>query len=360
MKRRSGHTTLRALSGAAFALLLSLLSLASPGARAATVCIGAGDYVGLQTALANAANNSEDDLIELEVGEYSMPINFPLYYGATAEGHSLTIEGGYAADFSGRCGSPPTVPDAALTVLDGGIFRIHMAGAGSFSLRGVTIRNTFSTDPIDPPVEIGGYIDATGNFTIQHAMFLGNASTTRSAVYMFAAEGVLTVQDSVFANNQAVSESPVRMGSLSTSGSFCALIINATFVNNLAPALAGLDVNTSMCTAIAANDIFWHGTAGAVQFEYPQWTHLVNDDFDDLSEAANAAGTNELVSADPMFYPDFSLHDLSPLRDKGAPGGFIFTMEAFDVAGNPRVYGANPDIGAFETHDLIFADGFEL
>jgi hypothetical protein len=192
-------------------------------------------------------------------------------------------------------------------------------------------------------------------------MFLGNASTAKPAVYVFAAKGSLIVQDSVFANNESASatESPVRMGSLSTTGGFCAQVINSTFANNSSGAAPGLDVYSSMCIAIAANDIFWASPLGAVSFEYPQWTYLVNDDFDDLSAAANAAQSVALLSADPMFYADFSLHNLSPLRDKGNPGGFVFTLESSDVAGNPRVYGANPDIGAFETYDLIFADGFE-
>ncbi|HEX5123888.1 MAG TPA: choice-of-anchor Q domain-containing protein [Rhodanobacteraceae bacterium] len=358
MKRRSDRNPLHVLSGAAFALLLSLLAFSPPVTRAATVCVNAGDIVGLQTALANAANNSEDDVIELEVGEYSMPGNFPLYYSASAEVHSLTIEGGYSADFSGPCGSPPTVPDAALTVLDGGIFRIHMAGAGSFTLRGITIQNTFSTDPLDPPVEIGGYNNATGTFTVQHAMFLGNSSTTKAAVYIFAGDGGLFIQDALFANNQSTSasESAVHVGSLSTGGSFCTVILNSTFANNSSPMAPALDVHTQMCDTLAANDIFWHGVAGAVQFDVPQSTYLANDDFNDLSESANAAQASALLSVDPLFYPDYSLHDLSPLRDKG----FAFSLESYDVVGYPRVDGANPDIGAFETHDVIFANGFEL
>lgn len=360
MKRPTDRiSTICMLRGGALAVLLSSLPFLAPDARAATVCISAGDIAGLQTALVDAANNNEDDLVELEVGEYPMPIGFGLSYDASSEVHSLTIQGGYAADFSGPCGSPPTVPDAALTVLDGGLFYIHMAGAGSFSLQGVTIQNAFSTDPTYSPVEIGGYINATGTFTIQHAMFLGNASTVKPAVYVFAADGGVLIQDSVFANNQSASasESAVRVGSLSTGGSFCAVILSSTFADNSAPMAAGLDVHTEMCTTIAANDIFWHGGgAGTVQFDVPQSTYLSNDDFDDLSEAANAAQASALLSLDPLFYPDYSLHDLSPLRDMG----LVFSLESFDVVGNPRVDGANPDIGAFETHDVIFADGFEL
>ncbi len=361
MKRlQESSKTSHPLKGAFLAMVLSLIGV---HASAATVaCITAGDTAGLQAALAAAESNNDDDVIELQAGEYSMPINLPLSYSATNETHNLTIEGGYGDSMGNPCGASPATPDARQTVLNGGTLYVHMAGAGSFAMRSVTVQNTFSTDPTFPPVYIGGYIDFTGTVTIQHAMFLGNASTAKSAVYIFAAMGSLTVQDSLFATNETASatESPVHLGSLSTAGGVCAVITSSTFAGNSSGVAAGLDVYASMCIAVAANDIFWGSPLDAVRFEYPAWTYLANDDLDDLAEAANAAQATGVVSLDPMFYPDFSLHDLSPLRDMGTPGGFIFNLEPYDVAGNPRVYGDNPDIGAFETHDIIFADGFEL
>lgn len=352
--------TSHAFEGVCLAILLLLTGV---HARAATVtCITAGDTPGLQAALATASNNNDDDVIELQAGLYVMPMDFPLSYSASAEAHSLTIEGGYSGNMAGPCGAPPTTPDARQTVLYGGTLYVHMAYTGSFTLKSITVENTFSTDPTFSPVEIGGYIDFTGNVTIQHAMFLNNSSTAKSAVYIFAAKGTLTVQDSVFANNQSssVTESPVHMGSLSSGGGVCALIINSTFAGNSSAAAAALDVYASMCIAIAANDIFWDAAPAGVHFEYPQWTYLGNDDFFDLSEAANAAQTTALLSVDPMFYSDFSLHDLSPLRNLGDPGGFLFALGQYDVIGNPRTYGAKPDIGAFEIQDVIFAHGFDF
>jgi hypothetical protein len=363
MKRVCDHwAPSHAPNGVCLSILLLLLASAGPIRAATITCITAGDTAGLQTALSAAESNNDDDVIELQAGEYTMPVNFPLSYNASAETSNLTIEGGYGDSMGNPCGASPATPDARRTVLHGGTLYAHMAGAGSFTLRSVTVENTFSTDPIFPPVYIGGYIDFTGTVTIQHAIFAGNASTAKSAVYIFAAKGPLIVQDSVFATNESASatESPVHMGSLSTAGAFCTLLINSTFANNSSGAAAGLDVHASMCIALAANDIFWGSPLGAVHFEDPQWTYLVNDDFDDLAQAANAAQAVGLLSADPMFYPDYSLHNLSPLRDKGNAGGFVFSLEPYDVAGNPRVYGANPDIGAFETFDLIFADDFEL
>jgi len=342
-----------------FALLLFAL-IASP-CYATTYCIAAGDFVGLQGALADAATNNADDVIELQSGLYSMPSNFLLWYEATSEYHDLTIEGGYSDNLGNPCGSPPTVPDARLTVLDHGLFRVHLAGgAGSFTLKSVTVQNTFSTDPNDPPVEIGGYPNSTGNVTIQNSMFIGNGSTTRAGVYLFASEGALSIYNSVFATNVSFSsESPVRLGSQRTNGSFCALIVNSTFTGN-SSSVPAVDVQTSMCSSVVANDIFWGNVGSAdAYFAVPDNTYLATDDFGDLADAVNTHAA-DLLSVDPLFNPDHSLRDLSPLRDKGSDGGSIFSPGAYDVVGNTRTAGAKPDIGAFEIQDVIFAHGFDF
>jgi hypothetical protein len=348
----------RAAQAVSLVIPLLLAFVALPQARAATFCVTAGDVAGLQSALAVASNNNEDDLIELQAGQYSMSSNFLLQYDSPTEYHDLTIEGGYGDNFGNPCGTPPAVADASATILDGGLFRVHFAGGvGSFSLESVTVQGTFGTDPIYAPVQIGGYPNWTGNVTIRNSMFLGNASTTTSAVYIFAAEGALSVQNSVFAGNVSLSgANPVHIGSLQVGGAICTLLANSTFTAN-SSSIAGVDVATPACLAVVQNDIFWGDPHGNVQFDYPQFSYLLNDDLGDLSEATGTQASN-LLSVDPLFNPDFSLQDLSPLRDKGVSNGFV--SGPYDVIGNPRVYGANPDIGAFEVQDVIFADGFEL
>src|ERR1700754_4123298 len=87
-------------------LLLAFAAL--PQARAATFCITAGDIAGLQSTLATASSNGEDDVIELQAGQYSMPSNFLLHYDASpTEHHDLTIQGGYGDNLGNPCGTPP-------------------------------------------------------------------------------------------------------------------------------------------------------------------------------------------------------------------------------------------------------------
>jgi hypothetical protein len=339
------------------------LLLAAAGSRwsfAATFCVTAGDMSGLQSALATAAGNGEDDLIELQGGQYPMPASFLLEYNAITEHHDVTIEGGYGANIGDPCGTPPTFPDPRVTVLDGGLWRAHLAvGVGSFTMRAVTVQNTFDIDPNHAPVEITAAPNSTGNITLENAIFSGNGSTTKPAIYLFSDQGAVLIQNALFDFNVSFSgQSAVRIGSLRAGGSICTSIVNATFTANTT-STAGIDVSTQMCFALAANDIFWgNGAGGDVQFDNPSNTYVEYSDLGDLAEAQNTQSSN-LLSVDPLFLPDYSLHDLSPLRDKGSSGGFVFSPGSFDVVGNPRTYGTNPDIGAFEVQDVIFADGFD-
>jgi hypothetical protein len=71
---------------------------------------------------------------------------------------------------------------------------------------------------------------------------------------------------------------------------------------------------------------------------------------------------NNKSGVDPLFvdaaHANYHLQFNSPARDAGTatpPGG----LGLFDLDGNPRTFGAAPDIGAFEIGDTIFKDGFQ-
>jgi hypothetical protein len=105
------------------------------------------------------------------------------------------------------------------------------------------------------------------------------------------------------------------------------------------------------------NDIFWGNGGGDLQLASSP-TYVWNADVGDLNDFANAI-TSQAMSQDPLFNPDFSLSDFSPLRDAGVEGGFLFANGDYDAFGNPRIDGAHPDIGAFEISDVIFAHAFD-
>jgi hypothetical protein len=325
-----------------------------------TTCISEEDIVGLQAALSAAAGNGDDDLIQLQIGHYSMPSGFVLDF-PSAEAHGLTIEGGYSPNFGNDCGTPPASPDARLTVLDQGLWRLHLAsGAPSITLRGLTLQNTWSGDPTLAPIQIDADAAATGSIAIENAMLIGNSSVGTSAIYISAAKGAISLQNSLFVSNVTFAAiNPIRFRSV-RNGSLCASIVNSTFADNVS-AQPSVYVISPNCLAVAANDIFWGNAASDVVFSNPAETYLLSDD---LSAIGDAMGTQafDVVSINPMFNADFSLQDFSPLRDKGNPGGVgsLFTPGSFDVEGKERVHPAGlPDIGAFEITDVIFADDFE-
>jgi hypothetical protein len=83
----------------------------------------------------------------------------------------------------------------------------------------------------------------------------------------------------------------------------------------------------------------------------------------DLIEAAPGATLgNNMSGVDPLFvdaaHANYHVSFNSAARDAGTatpPGG----LGLFDLDGNPRNFGAAPDIGAFEIGDKIFKDGFQ-
>ena len=326
---------------------------------AAMICVQAGDYVGLQNALATAANNGDDDVIMLQAGQYAMPSTFVLDYEPSTEHHDLTIEGGFVEGGGNPCSS--RVQDARATVLHQGLLRLKMLGAatGSITLNGLTVENAFSADANNAPVQIFGGASLSSNVHIDNVMFAGNTSSATSAIYAFANLGALHIHNSLFASNASFSTTnAVRLGTLQVSNAFCAEIINSTFAGNVASA-GGAEI-LGQCTTMAVNDIFWGNPNGNdVYFAFPQSTLLSNDDFFDLNEASNTESF-DLLSIDPLFNLDFSLQDLSPLRDAGDPGGFLYTPGVLDLVGNPRVHGSKPDIGAYEITEIIFANGFDF
>jgi hypothetical protein len=216
-----------------------------------------------------------------------MPSGFVLDF-PSAEAHSLTIEGGYSPNFGNDCGTPPASPDARLTVLDRGLWRLHLAtGAESITLRGLTLQNTSSADPTLAPIEIDADAAATGTIALENAMLIGNSSLGTSAIHLSAGQGAVSVQNSLLASNVTLAAiNPIRFRSV-RNGSFCVSIVNSTFAGNVSAQPSVYVINPS-CLTIAANDIFWGNATSDVVFSNLAGTYLVSDD---LSAIADATGT---------------------------------------------------------------------
>jgi len=207
-------------------------------------------------------------------------------------------------------------------------------------------------------VAIGGIAASNGSIEIYNSVFAGNVSTTSVAVFLEAVGGSLLVQNSVFASNGSLGGYPsIELGVFQSSNTPCAEIVNTTFVHNTSAAPA-VELNSS-CAAIVANSIFWANTPQDLQIDDVSATVLMRDDLSNLDEATGTQASG-LISMDPMFNSDFSLKDLSPLREAGSDGVGFFSPGQYDVRGEQRVYGVHPDLGAFEIQDVISAYGFDF
>lgn len=348
--------------GLSLFVLAPLTLSAAPASHAATFCITSGDVAGLSTAMLTASSNGVSDTIRLQAGFYAVPANFLLAYSPSGadQGGDLSIEGGYGPTIGDDCGLAPTVADASVTVLEGGRWRSQLSSAGgSLSMNSMTLQSTYGTDPAHASIEFGAEPGATGDILIDNVMFIDNSSLNSAVISLMADAGAVSVRNALFASTIALgSSSPIRIGSL-RNGSFCTMIVNSTFASTAASAPA-LQVSAMNCPAVIANDILWDNPQGGdLVVDAPLNAFLFSMDIERTDQASGTHVT-DLYSVDPQLKADFSLADLSPLRDKGNPGTLVFAPGDFDVVGNPRTYhGILPDIGAFEIQDVIFAYDFD-
>jgi hypothetical protein len=159
-----------------------------------------------QTALYNAEQNEEDDLIKVQQGTYS---GYDLYYNLT-KGHNITIQGGYTASCAARQVNP------ANTILDGSNVRralwVFNTGGGNITVDGFTFQNGQSPT--------GG--DGGGLYLLaSHSTLAGNITITNNIVSSNVAEnagggiwassksnpsgtaGTVTISNNIVSNNQA-------------------------------------------------------------------------------------------------------------------------------------------------------------
>jgi hypothetical protein len=264
------------------------------------------------------------------------------------------------------------------TTLGGGVY-IEASGSSLVSIEGNSIQGNSAGNVLD----------------------LGNASGGGLYVYMSGAAQVSLSENlvqanalPVFTNSQASGSGAFFRGE--NCGGNCALsITRSKFDRNsggLSAQLAvSIDEASLSSTVYVANVLLRMGSGGGIFVEANSGTaNFVNLTVaDNTGTGILAAGSssigifntiaysngldfaqtggfvglgNNLFGVDPGFVDaangDYHLIGSSPARDAGAsapPGG----VGDFDLDGSPRVFGAAPDIGAYEIGDVIFLQGFE-
>jgi len=125
-----------------------------------------------QSALYQAEQNQEDDLIKVQQGIYS---GYDLYYNFTKE-HNITVRGGYTAGCASRQLDPGN------TILDGSNARrplwLFSSNGGNITIEGFTIRNgkTPSTGDGGGLYLIASHATQAGNITVTNNIIVSNSA----------------------------------------------------------------------------------------------------------------------------------------------------------------------------------------
>lgn len=352
--------TVSALSGAAF-----LLASATAGADT-TVCVG--DIAGLRTAL-QAWTGAPAGVFTIAVMRGTLSIDNAA--GATLgqfpsnSAASLRLLGGYGPGCAERQLDPRT------TVIDGRNefgARLQLIG-----VRGDVLIEGLSFTRLSDGVEVvhDGSVAASGHrLRVAHSRIVGNDTTRGSGIaYTLRLWGVgagsgaeVAVENSLIANN-------VNLGfgltSVLTTGSGGRIVLTGSTIarNRVDVGAAGIRLQTFETSGIGylvTNDIAWgNGTAGVsydIDVSNAQTPPLTYT----LAGAINGAiaPTTTNLAADPRFLSpaagNFRLAPTSPALDAGDAAQPA--LPAGDLDGGPRVSGAAPDPGAYESvpGDRIF------
>ncbi len=338
LRRKDTNHLARLLFAAA--LLAGLLVL-SDRARAAVFCVNTSDA--LQLALDAAATNNEDDTIQVVQDTYLTPGKEFQYL--SQETFSIILLGGFTTGCQSR------VLDPTNTILDGQnanrVIRINRGlGSGDIVFQGFTVRNGNAQDSWDGGggLNFGGSADSSGNYTIDHNIFIYNSTSYFGGGLRGGSDlGITYVHNNLILNNYAGQ----KHGAATITSNGTAYITNNTVCGNSSKEPDGGLRLWASKTGTISNNIFFGNSDADLILDSPGIV-LLNNDIGTL-EGTPGAGSTGNLSVDPLFVApeDFHLRGDSPLIDQGAaspPGGLSTT----DIEGNPRGMGSAPDIGAYE------------
>ncbi len=343
-------------------------------------------FAELETVLATAKSNAENDTINISAGTYTLTgvLDYTLL-ATPAENYTLTIQsagGEVILDginssqilriktlLAGEDTSNADIIIKGITFLNGRIFSNFFTGAGlnvwtqnsDITIEDSKFIDNVSSGFFQDPNGGGAFIAAKGNgiATLTGNTFTGNsADSIGGGLYTIA--GTIILTNNVFNNNEC---STYGAGAYIYPTS-STTITNNTFSSNDNGTWAGglggglyVQMYSDTTTANIYNNIIWGNTATSENGEdiYLQTdgdnngvgatVNLYNNDYTDLdySDADNLTLADN-INQDPLFANNLRIQAGSPCIDAGlnaAP-----SVPADDIDGNARVN--PPDIGAHE------------
>ncbi len=339
-------------------LLLLILALAAPCARAATLNVPSSAYPTIQAGI-NAAVNG--DTVLVADGTYTGPGNVDLDFG----GRNITV-----ASVNGPAVTVIDCQGSASTPHRGFIFQHQETSAATVS--GFTIQNGYAGNPGSILVNGGGILAFRTSPTISHCIFLNNqAAADGGAIYSYGGQ----ISACAFLGNSAA-----HGGGLFLFTVYNALVLNCAFIGNTAASSGGgigfaaspsitnctFTANTAqygggmeggnygaISSALITNCLLWGDAASVKDNELNQSGTGFNPQMTYCDVQGGYAGTGN-INVDPLFarppnlsavppdYGDSHLQSGSPCIGAGTPNYTPTT----DFDGNTRPN--PPSIGAFE------------
>ncbi|NBB92568.1 MAG: hypothetical protein GVY32_05300 [Gammaproteobacteria bacterium] len=365
--------------------LLALCACFFPaGARSAIIC--ATSSAGLEFALAAAEGNGETDEIRLTEGAFDAPAGGFEYQAAASENFDLTISGGWSEFFGNPCGQQ--LEGAPATTINGQFLErgleIRMRDSGILRVSRLSFINGLVPDPFRGA---GLWVRAEEGFSgavfIERNLFFNNEAESSGGLHV-GITGSGSVQlhllNNVFRLNRA--RQTAGAGTLLLNGGNASLLgarvvaLNNTVVSNLVDATGpdvtgGLDIRGQVPAKWVVNNNLWgnEGLDLLVKVSLSTTFALYNNNYEDSQFTQPPTAQDGNISVQPAYencegFLCFSGVPLpgTPLHDGGREPGMIspWFPGPVDYRGLPRSNGARVDIGAFESHALLFRDRFEV
>jgi len=353
-------------------------ALLAGGAWAADVCVS--DAAGLNTALTNAAGNTQHDTIKVVQGTYTRTGNFTYN---SSQGYNIALRGGYLAGCASRVINP------ANTVLDGGgtgkVLNLSDSNGGSIQVEGFTIQNGDSAgDGSGVFAESYSNSGQAGDVTLTTNIITGNATDSShggGGAYARSyspsgTAGTVTLLNNIIFGNSANVGGGVFASSYSVSGTpGLVTITNNTITGNTAGDNGGGALLYAYSSVLPGgivncyNNIIRGNTAttagGDIYFNGADTSNGYNNDYDPAAMYGSWNNSGSNINLDPLFVGggDYRLQATSPCIETGTNGAP--SIPSTDAAGNGRVLDGNndgtqtADMGAYEfvAHTVLHTDG---
>jgi hypothetical protein len=365
--------------------VLMALALASCLSLAATLClprpVSAAEFhvttaAEFQAALDAAKNNGQDDTIRLAAGTY---LGHFVYKPPDTEHKSLTITGepGTSAkdivldgQNSGKVlylddtnvGPVAEIRVNGMTFQNGNSL---LAGGGIWAI--VASYDIFITDCIikdNTAQAFGGgiYMDSEEDLYLENNSILNNTVTESDdghsrggGAFVFIRSDSATIRNNVITGNEALGTTDPWGGGVYVASYSSAVVhlVGNTICDNQANTAGGVYLSSAN-TANVYNNIIYGNTAmqgGDIYLSDSISRAGYNNDYSNMYGSWTDSGSN--IDSNPALVnpasDDYHLSGGSPCIDAGTtavpdPPG----LPAADFEGNPRVWGAAPDMGAYE------------